>query len=56
MQTIRNVEIKNFYDREKLDISNSFITALMPDSEFPLPFYAADVDIHKGKYVPKRSG
>ena len=51
MQTIRDVEIKNFYDREKLDISNSFITTLMPDNSFPLPLYAADVDIHKGKYV-----
>ena len=51
MQTIRDVEIKNFYDREKLDSSNSFITTLMPDSSFPLPLYAADVDIHKGKYV-----
>ena len=51
MQTIWDVEIRNFYDREKLDLSNSFITTLMPDSSLPLPLYAADVDIHKGKYV-----
>ena len=51
IQVIRDVEIKNFYDREKLDISNSFITMLMPDDSLPLPLYAADVDVHKGKYV-----
>jgi hypothetical protein len=51
MQTIRDVEIRNFYDREKLDSSNSFITTLLPDDSFPLPLYAADVDVHKGKYV-----
>jgi len=51
MQTIHDVEIKNFYDREKLDLSNSFITMLLPDDSIPLPLYAADVDVHKGKYV-----
>jgi len=51
VQTIRDVEIKNFYEREKLDICNSFITMLMPDDALPLPLYAADVDVHKGKYV-----
>ncbi len=51
MQTIRDVEIRNFYDREQLDLSNSFITTLMPDDAFPLPLYVADVDVHKGKYV-----
>lgn len=51
MQIIRDVEIKNFYNRENLDISNSFITTLMPDDSLPLPLYVADVDVHKGKYV-----
>ena len=51
MQTIRDVEIKNFYDRQKLDISNSFIITLMPDETYPLPLFVADVDIHKEKYV-----
>jgi hypothetical protein len=51
VQVIRNVEIKNFFNREKLDLSNSFIITLMPDSSLPLPLYAADVDVHKGKYV-----
>ena len=51
MQTIRDVEIRNFYDRQKLDLSNSFIITLMPDETYPLPLYVADVDIHKEKYV-----
>ena len=51
MQTIRDVEIRNFYDRQKLDLSNSFIITLMPDETYPLPLFVADVDIHKGKYV-----
>lgn len=51
MQEIPDVEIRNFYDREKLDISNSFITTLMPDDSYPLPLFAADVDVHKEKYV-----
>jgi hypothetical protein len=51
MQTIRDVEIRNFSNRDKLDLSNSFITTLMPDDSLPLPLYAADVDVHKGKYV-----
>ena len=37
MQIIRDVEIRNFYNRENLDISNSFITNLMPDDSLPLP-------------------
>ena len=51
VQVIRDVEIKNFFDRGKLDRSNSFIITLMPDPSIPLPLYAADVDVHKGKYV-----
>lgn len=51
VQTIRDVEIKNFYDREKLDMCNSFIVTLTPSVSLPLPLYAADVDVHKGKYV-----
>jgi hypothetical protein len=51
VQVIRDVEIKNFFNREKLDRSNSFIITLMPDPSIPLPLYAADVDVHKGKYV-----
>ena len=51
MQTIRDVEIRNFYDRQKLDLSNSFIITLMPDETYPLPLFVADVDIHKEKYV-----
>ena len=51
MQTIREVEIKNFFDREKLDVSNSFITTLMPDDSLPLPLYAVDVDVHKEIYI-----
>ena len=51
VQVIRDVEIKNFFNREKLDRSNSFIITLMPDPSLPLPLYAADVDVHKGKYV-----
>ena len=51
IQTIRDVEIRNFFDRERLDISNSFITMLLPNDSFPLPFFASDVDVHKGKYV-----
>ncbi len=51
VQVIRDVEIKNFFNREKLDLSNSFIITLTPDPSLPLPLYAADVDVHKGKYV-----
>lgn len=51
VQVIRDVEIKNFYNRAQLDVSNSFIITLMPDASVPLPLYAADVDVHKGKYV-----
>ena len=51
VQVIRDVEIKNFFNREKLDLSNSFIITLTPDTSLPLPLYAADVDVHKGKYV-----
>jgi len=50
-QTVRNVEIKNFFNRETLDTCNSFIITLTPSPELPLPMYAADVDVHKGKYV-----
>ena len=51
MQTIRDVEIRNFYDRQQLDRSNSFIITLMPDETYPLPLFVADVDVHKEKYV-----
>jgi hypothetical protein len=51
VQVIRDVEIKNFFNRGKLDLSNSFIITLTPDPSLPLPLYAADVDVHKGKYV-----
>jgi hypothetical protein len=51
MQLIPDGEIRNLYDRETLDVSNSFITTLMPDDSLPLPLYVADVDVHKGKYV-----
>jgi len=51
VQVIRDVEIRNFYDRSQLDMSNSFIITVMPDPSVPLPLYAADVDVHKGKYV-----
>lgn len=51
VQVIRDVEIRNFYDRSQLDVSNSFIITVMPDPSVPLPLYAADVDVHKGKYV-----
>jgi hypothetical protein len=51
VQVIWDVEIKNFFNRKKLDRSNSFIITLMPDPSLPLPLYAADVDVHKGKYV-----
>jgi hypothetical protein len=51
VQVIRDVEIKNFFNREKLDLCNSFIISLTPDPSLPLPLYAADVDVHKGKYV-----
>jgi hypothetical protein len=48
---ILDVEIRNFKDRDQLDLSNSFVTLLMPDDNLPLPIYAADVDVHKEKYV-----
>ena len=48
---IFDVEIRNFKDRDQLDLSNSFVTLLMPDDNLPLPIYAADVDVHKEKYV-----
>jgi hypothetical protein len=51
MQTIWDVEIRNFYDRQQLDRSNSFIITLMPDETYPLPLFVADVDIHKEHYV-----
>jgi hypothetical protein len=51
VQTIRDIEIKNFFDREKFDMCNSFIVTLTPSGSLPLPQYAADVDVHKGKYV-----
>jgi hypothetical protein len=51
VQVIRDVEIRNFYDRSQLDLSNSYIITVMPDPSVPLPLYAADVDVHKGKYV-----
>jgi len=51
VQKIGDVEIKNFYEREKLDLCNSFIIMLMPDDSCPLPLYAYDVDVHKEKYI-----
>ncbi|MCX5885666.1 MAG: hypothetical protein NT096_07135 [Proteobacteria bacterium] len=45
------VEIRNLRDREKLDLSNSFVNLLMPAEALPLPIYACDVDVHKEKYV-----
>lgn len=51
VQVIRDVEIKNFHNRGELDLSNSFIITVMPDPSVPLPLFAADVDVHKGKYV-----
>ena len=51
VQVIRDVGIKNFFNRKKIDKSNSFIVTLTPDPSLPLPLYAADVDVHKGKYV-----
>lgn len=51
VQVIRDVEIKNFHNRAQLDLSNSFIITVMPDPSVPLPLFAADVDVHKGKYV-----
>ncbi len=46
-----DVEIRNLQDREKLDLSNSFVNTIMPHDSLPLPIYAVDVDVHKGKYV-----
>ena len=51
MTKIFEVEIRNVKDRERLDLSNSFVTLLMPDDNLPLPIYAADIDVHKEKYV-----
>jgi hypothetical protein len=51
VQTIRDVEIKNFFERDKLDPSNSFVIMLIPDDTLPLPLFAVDVDVHKGKYI-----
>ena len=48
---IFDVEIRNLKDREQLDLSNSFVTLLMPADSLPLPIYACDVDVHKGKYA-----
>jgi len=48
---ILDVEIRNIRDREQLDLSNSFVTLLMPDDHLPLPIYAVDVDVHKEKYA-----
>jgi len=46
-----DVEIRNLKDREQLDLSNSFVTMVMPADSCPLPLYAVDVDVHKGEYV-----
>lgn len=46
-----DVEIRNLRDRQVLDQSNSFVNLLMPADTLPLPLYACDVDVHKGKYV-----
>jgi hypothetical protein len=48
---IFDVKIRNLRDREQLDLSNSFVNLLMSDDSLPLPIYAADIDVHKGKYV-----
>lgn len=49
--TMYDVEIRNVKNREELDLSNSFVTMLMPANTLPLPIYACDIDVHKGKYV-----
>jgi hypothetical protein len=49
--TMHDVEIRNVKDRNVLDVSNSFVTMVMPTNTLPLPIYACDVDVHKGKYV-----
>jgi len=46
-----DVEIRNLRDRNQLDRSNTFVNLLMPADAVPLPLYACDVDVHKGKYV-----
>jgi hypothetical protein len=48
---IFDVEIRNIKDREQLDLSNSFVTLVMPDDKLPLPIFAVDVDVHKEKYA-----
>ena len=49
--TMYDVEIRNVEERETLDLTNSFITLVMPADSLPLPIYAADTDVHKGKYI-----
>ena len=49
--TMRDVEIRNVFDREKLDRCNSYIASMMPDETVPLPVYVVDIDVHKGLYV-----
>ena len=46
-----DVDIRNLRDRNQLDRSNTFVNLLMPADAVPLPLYACDVDVHKGKYV-----
>jgi hypothetical protein len=49
--TMYDVEIRNVKNRETLDVSNSFVTMVMPTGGLPFPLYACDVDVHKEKYV-----
>lgn len=49
--TLFDVEIRNLWDREKLDLSNTFVNLLIPADILPLPIYASDIDVHKGKYI-----
>ena len=46
-----DVDIRNLRDRHQLDRSNTFVNLIMPADLVPLPLYACDVDVHKGKYV-----
>jgi hypothetical protein len=46
-----DVDIRNLRDRNQLDRSNTFVNLIMPADLVPLPLYACDVDVHKGKYV-----
>jgi hypothetical protein len=51
VQTKFDMEMRNAMERSVMDLCNHFILLVIPADTLPLPIYASDVDVHKGKYI-----